>query len=154
MEPEVVVEGYVACECGTFMPDAPDRPAKALCPDCRATLMGRVQDAQVAFEVEGHRVLTSARKPKQRPKVTHHLSIDGKEFRRRSDRARMRAFVRLAKVYAPMFELLWEEEKLREGLPPVVNSRTPRTAETAKMVAEDLADAEERMGRPRQVDGP
>lgn len=71
-----------------------------------------------------------------------------RDKRRKIDRAKMRAYVRLARIYRPMFEIVFAEEKLREGLNPAIKSAIPRPRAIEAEILRDLAEAEERESRP------
>ena len=137
--------GYVECRCGSLLPHTELRPAPPMCPECRADLSAKIDQARLAYEVQGRTFHTPApKKPAKPRKKKPALTEKQKEDRRKLDRARMRAYVRLARVYRPMYELLLDQEKAAEGLRPVTRSITPRPRAIAQALIDDLAEADER----------
>lgn len=140
------VHGYKECRCGELLPDSTFRPAPPMCPSCRADLADRITAARLTYEVEGRTFHTPERvRPKR--KKAKPLTAEAKAQRRKFDRARMRAMVRLTQIYRPMFELLFNEEKLREGLHPDTRSHAPRPRAVAAELLADVAEAQERAER-------
>ena len=145
------VHGYVECECGELLPHTDLRPAPALCPACQVAAAGKASEARLTYEIQGRTFHTPPpRKPKRAKPKKKPLTPEQKDARRRLDRARMRAYVRLAGIYRPMYEMLLNEEKLREGLPPDTKSRTPRPRAVAATLLADIDEAHERAARERQ----
>lgn len=145
---EFVVSGYLACRCGQWMIDPGDNASIRLCPDCRGNLSRRATEGRIRYEVEG-RAFTAAPRPRKKPKKrktppAKRMTAEQRDRRRRLDRAKIRAYVRLARCYRPMFELMLAEEKLREGLNPAVGSAIPRPRAIEAELLRDLAEAEER----------
>lgn len=135
------VHGYRQCVCGEFMADHPTKPAPALCPPCRRAATERATQARLTYEVQGHTFRTPAPKTPKKPKRPKKLSPAKADRRRRRDRAKIRAYVRLAAIYRPMFDLLYAEEKLKEGLSPVIEPTIPRTRADGSELVADVADA-------------
>lgn len=132
------------------MPHTELRPAPPMCPACRADLSAKIDEARLAYEVQGRTFHTPPPRPPKKPsKRKKVLTPEQKEDRRKLDRARMRAYVRLAHIYRPMYEMLLNEEKLAEGLRPDTRSITPRPRAVAQQLLDDLADSAER-DRARQ----
>lgn len=140
------VFGYVQCKCGSYLPDTSERPAPPMCPKCRSDLRERTTAARLTYEVQGRTFHTPerVRKPAKRKKKPTKEAL---ETRRAIDRAKIRAYVRLAHIYRPMFELLFNEEKLREGLHPDTKSIRPRPRAVAEELLADVAEAQERAER-------
>jgi hypothetical protein len=139
--------GYTACRCGEWVVTPVDGSTLALCPECRAALKGRSDEGRLRYEIDGRAFTRKPPKPRKR----HHAKRTPaqKETRRKLDRARIRAYVRLAEIYRPMYELLYAEEKLREGLEPSTASVRPRPRAIAAQLEADLDEAEERARRSR-----
>lgn len=144
------IHGYVECECGELLPHTELRPAPPMCPECRADLAAKVAEAQIAYEVQGRTFTTPQPKPpKRRTGKKKPLTEKQKDDRRKLDRARMRAYVRLARIYRPMYEMLLDQEKVAEGLRPDTKSITPRPRAVAQQLLDDVAEADERARRER-----
>ncbi len=142
--------GYVECACGNLMPHTDLRPAPAMCPDCQVAAGEKARAARLTYEVQGRTFHTPPpRKPKRAKPKKRPLTPEQKDARRRLDRARMRAYVRLAGIYRPMYEMLLNEEKLREGLPPDTRSHAPRPRAVAEALLADIEEAHERAARER-----
>ena len=136
------------------MPHTELRPAPPMCGDCRAALAAKNDEARLAYEVQGRTFHTSPpKKPSKRTAKKRPLTEKQKDERRRLDRARMRAYVRLARIYRPMYEMLLNEEKLVEGLKPDTKSIAPRPRAVAQALLDDVAEADERARRGRQASG-
>lgn len=135
---ELLIEGYRTCRCGAWVPDH----RSPVCDDCRNRLNAASTAARVRYEVEG-RVFTT-RAPRPKPKKRHKRTPKEREDRRAADRAKMRAYVRLSHVYEPMFRVLYDEERIREGLDPSTVDRAPRPVRLAEELEADIAEAAER----------
>lgn len=119
-----------------------------MCPECRADLAAKIDQARLTYEVQGRTFRTPApAKPRKRKAPKRTLTDQQKEERRALDRARMRTFVRLSNIYRPMYELVLNEEKLKEGLHPDTIAQGPRVRAIAQTLLDDVADAEERAQR-------
>lgn len=134
------MEGYRRCGgCEAFVVDLPSVPR--LCDECRGVVGQAADGVQLVYEVEGQPYKAESaprgpRKPYGKPrKPWEHV--------RAYDRARRRALRRLAIIYAPMFEVLLAEEKVREGLHPTATRRSLTAAPTSDLL-DDLAEAAER----------
>lgn len=149
-EDEFTVEGYIACGCGAWLPNTELRPAPSMCPDCQADLRSQLDGQRFRYEVQGRILTANDLRAKPRPTKVYPKTEKNIEDRRKLDRARMRAFVRLSHVYWPMFEMILNEEKLREGLKPDSRRLAPRPRAVARELLRDLEEAEERNGRVRQ----
>lgn len=144
------IHGYLECGCGALLPHTELRPAPPMCPECRADLAAKVTEAQIAYEVQGRTFTTPPPKPpKRRTGKKKPLTEKQKDDRRKLDRARMRAYVRLARIYRPMYEMLLDQEKVAEGLRPDTKSITPRPRAVAQQLLDDVAEADERARRER-----
>lgn len=143
----LVVQGYIPCRCGEWMIDPGPTSSIRLCADCRAALKDKADQGRLRYEVEGRTFTTpppQKRRPQKRRPRSGRLTTEQRDRRRRTDRAKIRAYVRLARIYRPMFELLYAEEKLREGLDPTIHSAIPRPRAIEAELLRDLAEAEER----------
>ena len=153
MSDDFEIAGYLECQCGSLLPHTELRPAPPMCPECRRDLVAKIDQAQLAYEVQGRTFRTPKPKaPAKRRGKKPPLTAKQKDDRRRLDRARMRAYVRLARIYRPMYEMLLDEEKVAEGLRPATKSITPRPRAVAQALLDDVADAEERATRARHDD--
>lgn len=145
---EFVVEGYISCRCGQWLIDPGESSSIRLCPDCRGALSEKAAAGRLAYEVEGRSFTAAPRKrkkpPKRKAQPSKRMTAEQRDRRRRTDRAKIRAYVRLARIYRPMFELLFAQEKLREGLDPTTRSAIPRPRAIEAEILRDLAEAEER----------
>lgn len=142
---EFMVEGHIPCErCDAWIVDVPGRTTK-LCGGCSSDL-GKLADAvRFAYEVDGERFTAPPPPtPKKRKQPFRSMDSRGRERMRAHDRARSRALFRLARVYRPMFEVLLNEEKLREGLDPTSTTPLPAATATADELLADIAEAQER----------
>lgn len=141
------VHSYKQCGgCGEWLPDTETRPAPQLCPQCSRDAKALIDGNRLAYEVEGRKFTTkpqARKKPKKRAKQTPEQH----ENRKAWERARMRTLVRLAEIYRPMYELIFAEEKIREGLDPTMRHCAPRPKAIAADLIADIEDARERHGR-------
>jgi hypothetical protein len=153
---ELVIAGYLACRCGAWIVDPGPRAAVVLCDDCRGALKDRSDAGRLRYEVNGRtyeaKPRPKRRPPRRKPRTNSRLTPEQRDVRRRTDRARMRTYVRLARIYRPMYELIFAQEKAREGLDPAVRSSIPRPKAIEAEILRDLAEAEEREGRERLDD--
>lgn len=127
------------------MPHTPERPAPSLCPTCRGDLAAQATEATLTYEVQGARFVVG--KAKTRPKKKKKLSEEKRERLRAQDRAKTRAYIRLAAIYRPMYELLLAEEKLKEGLDPTLRSVPRTTPADPADLEEAVREAKERAER-------
>lgn len=140
------IEGYESCrECGEWFPSGRGH----LCDSCRGSIKELVDQAKVAYEVEG-RVYTVSNKPPKKPKKQgkQYLTPRAMELQRKRNRAKTRAMVRLTHIYEPMYRILLDEERIAQGLEPMWKSGEPKPVGLHDQLEADIADAAER-GRLR-----
>lgn len=145
MGDEFDVLGHHRCPaCNEWTPTVRETATK-LCVECQLDVAARATDARFTYEVEGREYEAPARpKPKATRREERRRSEEGKDIDRRRNRARHRALERLAVIYRPMFEVLFNEEKLRLGLEPTTTASAPRPSATMEALLADIAEAEER----------
>ena len=111
-----VVEGYEACRhCGTWKPEG--RLRNRLCPECIGAGIGRLEVVHLGDRPAPKRA-TRGRKAKP-------LTAEQRERKKRWNRARSRALVRLTRLQHPLYEVLLAEELAAEGLDPRLDERSP-----------------------------
>lgn len=136
MDSDFVPWGYETCRCGNFI-----LKGQKMCEECAAEV-GRKVDEALVVDVGGKAVRVAhsqrkKRKPKKRDRYERTM-ID-----RARDRARTRAWIRLAHIYEPMFVALYTEEQLREGLDPV--PIPPMHSDPFDVIARDIQEFRERV---------
>ena len=138
MDDDFIPYGYVACRCGEWM-----LQGRKLCDECLADI-GKSADEALVIDVDGKAVRVS-RPPirkKRKPKKSERSRYDRTMEDRARDRARTRAWIRLAHIYEPMFVAIYTEEQLREGIEPV--TPPPMQGDAFDGLARDLAEFRER----------
>lgn len=145
MGDEFDVLGHHRCPaCNEWTPTVRASATK-LCVECQVDVAQRAAEARFTYEVEGREYeLASRPRPKARVREERRRSEEGKDIDRRRNRARHRALERLAVIYRPMFEMLFNEEKLRLGLEPTTVASAPRPSATMEALLADIEEAEER----------
>ena len=108
-------------------------------------------EALVRFEVQGQ-VFESTPNPrppkdqrKGRPRAKETAKIKATQL------AKRRALRRLARIYAPQYELLLAAERAAAGLDPRVRMEPPVAMVTRQALLADIAEAEEREVRAGQA---
>jgi hypothetical protein len=129
------VQGYDFCACGEWV-----LAGQKLCGEC-ALKLADASDDVIALEVDGRPV--TMRRPKRKPKANGVGTGDRGLERRARDRARTRAWIRLARIYEPMFAVLYHEEQLREGVDPM--PLPPMAENPTDMILRDLSEYAERL---------
>lgn len=141
MDDDFIPYGYVACRCGEWM-----LKGRKVCDECLADI-GKSADEALIVDVDGKAVRVARpparkkRKPKKVKKSDRVPYAKSMEDRAR-DRARTRAWIRLARIYEPMFVAIYTEEQLREGIDPV--APPPMQGDAFDGLARDLAEFRER----------
>lgn len=139
---ELVVQGYRACHrCGEWLIDT--KTTVAVCPDCRRTLKELSDRGRLRYEVEGRTFQTKIRSRKGHAKA--RKTPEYVAARKARDRANMAALQRLKHLYRPMYDMIYEEECIRQGVVLKGASRqTPRPRIVSQTLLQDILDAEER----------
>ncbi len=110
-----VPAGYVACRCGALKVEGTLR--KGLCADCIRSGVHHLELVRLDDRPAPKRP-TRGRKNKP-------LTDEAKDRKRRWNRARSRALMRLARLHHPLYEVLLAEELAAEGLDPRLDVRSP-----------------------------
>ncbi|MBK6857477.1 MAG: hypothetical protein IPG97_13270 [Microthrixaceae bacterium] len=133
---DLEVEGYDFCPgCGDWV-----LAGKKMCGECARTL-SEAADEVIALDVDGTKVMMT---PPRRPKPKRYESSKIKTNAHRArDRARTRAWIRLARIYEPMFAALYWEEQVREGLDPL--PLPDMDVDPTDMLVRDLDEYRERL---------
>lgn len=142
---EFVVEGYGLCRCGQWLVEVIPGSTMGLCADCRAQVGTAAHEEQFVYEAHGRRFTQqprAPRKPKQRR--AKHQTSEQRAARQGRDRARIRALVRLQRIYRPMYEVLYAEECVREGVQASPNRGRPRPKAISAELLRDVSDAADR----------
>lgn len=133
MDDDLIPYGYVACRCGAWI-----LSGRTQCDDCLADV-GRAADEAVVIDIDGAGVtIGSVKRPKKKRRAKADNGGPRSDETRARDRARTRAWIRLAQIYEPMFVALYVEEQLREGLDPV--DPPPMKADVFDVLARDIAE--------------
>lgn len=142
---DLIVEGYITCQCGSWI-----LPQRQFCDECLEDLGAEVERA-VTIEVGGRPVHLAPRKPKKRPKQKPKKPKGSGNYsmeRRARDRCHQRALARLMRIYEPMYEVIYFEEQIREGLEPkpFTSKTTHSPTATIESLISDLEDYRSRLG--------
>lgn len=131
---DLEVEGYDFCpRCGEWV-----LAGKKMCGDC-ARAVAEAADEVIALDVDGTKVMmTPPRRAKPKRYEWTRTSAD-----RARDRARTRAWIRLARIYEPMFAAIYWEEQVREGLDPL--PLPDMDVDPTDMLVRDLEEYRERL---------
>ncbi len=110
-----VAEGYEACRCGAWKVEGTLR--NGLCAECVRAGVHHLELVRLDDRPAPKRP-TRGRKNKP-------LTDEAKDRKRRWNRARSRALMRLARLHHPLYEVLLSEELATEGLDPRLDVRSP-----------------------------
>ena len=130
------VEGYDFCSaCGGWV-----LAGQKICGEC-AVAVAEAEAEVVTIEVDGNPYdLTPRRKREKRrrgPRSPRTMT------ERARDRARTRSWIRLSRIYEPMFAAIYHEEQLREGRDPV--PLPPLRSDPTEVLLRDLEEHAERL---------
>lgn len=115
----LVPVGYAACKrCGEWAVDGTMRTG--YCADCLSAGAGRLELVRAAGRPAPNHPSRGRRPTK--------LTNAQRERKRRWNRARSRALMRLSRVQHPLYEVLLAEELAREGLDPRLDQRPSGSA--------------------------
>lgn len=140
------VEGYDFCDrCGAWVLEG-----RKVCDDCTVAIAEAAAEV-VTIDVGHGDTWVYEPRPYRKPQQGEGKGDRGMT-RRARDRARTRAWIRLAQIYEPMFSALYHEEQLREGLDPVPTP--PLREDPTDLLLRDLEDYAERLRATSWPSGP
>jgi hypothetical protein len=114
------IEGYCVCRCGALVPDVTAAVTGRRCLECAAAVAGPTKMVEVLNR--GRRTQLPARPAaKMRPKTG---SKGKRDTARRAEAAKKSALRRLRMVYPDIYDMLYDEERVAVGLPPVFRPAT------------------------------
>jgi len=107
------VEGYKHCRngCGSLVVEYVADQTTGLCMDCFDAGLGDVRLAEVMVRGATVMIPTTSKKKKKPKKRPTNTTVE---------HAKRSAMRRLAKLHPDMYAMLYDEERVRRGLPPVV----------------------------------
>lgn len=134
---DLIPHGYTECRCGNWV-----LIGVKMCEEC-AVKIGQEADEALIIDVEGKPVRVGGDRPRKPRRDGPRKTKSERTMEDRArDRARTRAWIRLAHIYEPMFVALYTEEQIREGIEPV--PLPPMQADPFDVIARDLAEFRER----------
>ena len=130
---EPVLAGYVSCrKCGGLVLEHLAFQTHGICWTCFTKLPTVVRANQLEVQMEGVISRLTGRKtspPKRAPL--------GK-YNREKETARYAAFRRLSRRHHEEFHLLWQEERIRRGIPPALSAEMNILATAVKTIDDRL----------------
>jgi len=121
-----MIEGYIVCRCGALVPDVTAAMTGQRCVDCATVEGGQTRMVEVLNL--GRRASLPALPAKRMRKKTG--SKGRRDTARRAAAAKKSALRRLRMVYPEMYDMLYDEERVAIGLPPVFRPTTTYRADT------------------------